>query len=1765
MSTSDKVLGNLSAEEKRLMLAALLRKRAAAESAGERLSEAQRALWYWQRLHPRSSAYNLVASASLRGDVDVDLLQTAVAAMVARHPQLRSTFPLHEGKPRRRTAKLDDLQITRLDASTWTDEEYRRRWDELSDAAFDLEHDPLLRATILSRGPREHVVHLCVHHIVTDFWSAMQMLYEMGLDYRSAGLGVPSPVTEAAAAYGEFVADEAEMLAGPEGERLRAYWNEQLAGAPTTLTLPFDRRSPTGLSQEGAGCDRTIDAALAAKVRRFAESEGTTPYVVCLAAFCVLLHRWTGQDDLLVGTPYHGRTRAEWQHVVGYFSNTAVVRSRRKEASTFRAFLAEVRATVNEALAHARYPFSRLAEELADRRTTDRPPLVQAALAWEKVQRLRGMQHKRDVGKASVTKVEGIDLELTANLEQRGAPFELILQIHDDGESLDAHWQYARELFDAASIEQLAEQYVELLAAVVDDPNLDPAEQPTASAADRAQLDAWNRTPAAYPQNVCLHDLIAAQAARAPQNAAVRFRDTSWTYAELEQRAARLAGRLQAYGVGADAVVGVYLHRSAEMVCALYGILKSGGAYMPLNPEDPWDRTAFTLQDAGAMVVVTERQFAAEAARAGLPIIVLDDATANEETSACDSPTVTLPNARSLAYVIYTSGSTGKPKGVMNEHRSIVNRLLWMQDEYRLTSADRVLQKTPYTFDVSVWEFFWPLLVGAEIVVAEPGGHRDPAYLVQTIADCGVTTLHFVPTMLRAFLQQPGVERLRGIRQVFASGEALSPDLVTLFHERCGAALHNLYGPTEAAVDVTYFPCLRDDLRAAIPIGRPIANTEILILNRQLQPQPIGMTGELYIGGVGLARGYRNRPDLTAERFIPHPTRPGERLYRTGDVARWTAGGVVEYHGRCDGQVKLGGNRIELGEIEVALTALPSVVHAAVIVREDQPGQKRLVAYVVPAAGASLDADAVRTALAARLPKYMVPTAIVPMESLPQTTSGKVDRNALPEPAADRESTTRTTPYIAPRTTDERALAAIFADVLNLERVGVEDNFFDLGGASSQAVEIIGRAATLGYALSPDLLFRVPTIAGVAEACRLPQPIAGNVVVESLGVYLPPGVLTSEAVMQGCVKKLTLPLGRLTGIKSRRVVGENEFAYDLAAKAVAECLSRTRGGRADVDAVICCNISRYDGPNFTISYEPSTAAKLCAQFGFDDAIAFDVSNACAGMFTGVSLGEGLIKNGIVRRVLVVSGEYISYLSETAQLTIENDFDSRLPCLTLGDAGAAVLLEGSSRKDVGFFELDLCTLAQHSELCIAKATIDGPIMYTDMLGVSQVITQQGIDHWTRTAQRKNWALSDVKHMIPHQVSQTTIVSGFNEMRKRSGIEVPIETVISNVAERGNTATTSHWVAVWDHTHSGRIQSGDNVMFGVSGSGITVGTGLYRFDDLPDRLRTAPSATSQGATPSAPTTSSPRPLRRRRLDPRLTKAVASGLGIARPNATQKTAMDLALAASRAALSESKVAGSDVGLLLYAGVYRDEFLSEPAFAAMLADQLRLHDPAATDHPPFFSFDVLNGSIGFLQACHLAAQRIQAGRIGAALVATAEVEPHAGAPLGLAANGAALVLQAAHDANGGGAGFGDFVFRNDWRHLKARETAVKPKPGTRFDAQMEVLVSPDLGKEYVALLVDAIEELRDLERLAWDDVGCVLPPHLPAESMELLLERLPALREKLVVDDTIIGDLFTAAMPFAWQTARLRGADRPGTVGLLLAVGAGIQAGCATYRFGD
>ena len=794
--------------------------------------------------------------------------------------------------------------------------------------------------------------------------------------------------------------------------------------------------------------------------------------MVLAAAFKLLLARYSGQQDICIGTPVAGRQRPELEPLIGCFVNTLVLRSSVDPAQSFEAFLQQVKATALEAYAHQDLPFEQLVDELKLERHTSHTPLFQAMLVLQNMP-LGSME------------LPGLTLQALPT-DSGSAKFDLTLTFVEEGGRLHGELEYDTDLFDAGTVERMAAHFKCLVDGVLADPGAALGALPLLGQAERQQLlHGWNATAADYPRHETLQGLFEAQAARTPRQPALVYEGRTLDYGELNARANRLARHLRTLGVGPDVLVGVCAERSLEMVVGLLAVLKAGGAYVPLDPAYPRERLAYMLADARPAVLLTQSHLLSLLPEAGCETLCLDtQQSLLQQQAADDLPCRTLP--QHLAYVIYTSGSTGRPKGVGIDHAGIVNRLHWMQQEYRLSEADRVLQKTPFSFDVSVWEFFWPLLTGATLVVARPGGHQDVQYLARLMADERVTTLHFVPPMLEVFLNAADVSGLQALRQVMCSGQALPLALQQRFFERLPQVqLHNLYGPTEASVDVTAWQCRPQPGQWCVPIGRPIANIQIHVLDGQQQPVPVGVAGELHIAGVGLARGYVNRPALTAEKFVPNPFgAPGSRMYRSGDLVRYLPGGEIEYLGRLDDQVKIRGLRIELGEIEAALKAQPGVRDALVMAREDVAGDQRLVAYVL-GQGAPVDAAALRAALARTLPEYMVPPHVVNLPAFPLSPNGKVDRKALPAPdhAAPADAQKE-----RPRTEVESLLASLWAEVLRVERVGLHDDFFQLGGHSLLAVQLVERIRREGLQVDARTLMAAPTVAGGGGGNGPPPP-----------------------------------------------------------------------------------------------------------------------------------------------------------------------------------------------------------------------------------------------------------------------------------------------------------------------------------------------------------------------------------------------------------------------------------------------------------------------------------------------------------------------------------------------------------------------------------------------------------------------------------------------------------------------------------------------------
>jgi amino acid adenylation domain-containing protein len=1039
------------------------------------LSYAQERLWFMEQFAPGTAAYGVPLLVRLGADADLAALATALRELAARHESLRMRFPAtDDGRP---SVVVDPPGAVPLPVCDVPDAAAARAAIEAAALRpFDLEGGPLLRALVLRvAGGAEHDVLLDMHHIVTDGWSNDIILAELGRRYLAARRGELPTAAPPPTQYGDFAAWQREQLSAPAAGRHLDYWLSRLAGVPA-LELPADRPRPPTQTFAGASHWFRLGPELVASLTRLGRAHHATLFMTLLTGYQLVLSRYSGQSGFAVGSPVAGRSLAELDGAVGMFVNVLPLRADLTGDPMVGELIGRVRDGVLDALAHQDVPFEKVVNDLGVPRDVSRPALFQAMLVLQNYE-------MRDRAGAAGTELAWSPVELPATR------FDLELHAYPvPGGGLRCRFIYNTALFDESTAARLASTLQTLLADLAGRPLARAGDLASLHQREAALLSAWNATTAPMRHGATLPGLFAQQARRTPDAVAVVDEHAALSYAQLDGAAERIAHKLRADGVGCESVVAVFAERSVDLVAALLGVLKAGAAYLPLDPEYPAERLAYMLSDSGARAVLAQRRLDGLLPESGPPVLFLDDwpswpaAVGGPQAAAAED---------GAAYLIYTSGSTGRPKGVINSHRGVVNRLDWMQSALRIGAGDVVLQKTPASFDVSVWEFFWPLLTGARLALARPGGHRDPGYLRDAIESCGVTVVHFVPSMLTSFLtdaraagdEAKAMARCATLRHIVCSGEELPAALARdCLQALPWASLHNLYGPTEAAIDVTAWQVTADELagRPRVPIGRPISNTRMHVLDDRMREVPIGAVGQLYIGGVQVARGYHRRPALTAERFVPDPAGPpGSRLYATGDLGRWHPDGTIEYLGRIDGQVKLRGIRIELGEIEVALRGQPGIRDAAAAVKESSPGDKRLVGYLV--GGGQPDASALRQALKRHLPDYMVPAAFVSLDSLPLSPSGKLDRAALPAPgpAGAPEA-----PRTAPRTEVERAIADIWRDVLAVPNVGVDDDFFELGGHSLLATQVVARlrkvTAGTGMQVSVMDLFARPTIAELA-------------------------------------------------------------------------------------------------------------------------------------------------------------------------------------------------------------------------------------------------------------------------------------------------------------------------------------------------------------------------------------------------------------------------------------------------------------------------------------------------------------------------------------------------------------------------------------------------------------------------------------------------------------------------------------------------------------
>jgi amino acid adenylation domain-containing protein len=1044
-------------------------------------SFAQQRLWFLDQLEPGTAAYNLARAFRITGPLDPNSLSLAIEAVMRRHESLRTVFDSVDGDTRQIVLSDVNVNVPIIDL-TGTPEHSReaealRIASEEGKKSFDLTKGPLFRAVLLHLGPDQYLLALVMHHIITDGWSIAVLFREITSCYHSITNGQESNLPELPLQYAEYAQWQREYMTGEVLAKQVGYWKSKLAGAQTILDLPTDHPRPTTHSWHGATEELILDSKVLAELKRFAQNEGGTLFMVALAGFQALLRRYTMQDSILVGTPIAGRNELEIENVIGLFVNTLIFRADFNDNLTFRDLVRQVRAFALEAFAHQDVPFEKLVEELVPQRLVDTTPLFQVMFTFQNIPK-------------QVLEIPGLVMK-EVPFETGIAKFDLSAEVFENN-GLHCRFEYNTDLFDRLTIRRMLNHFQNLLNAAVKNPDLPLPEIPLMSAQERHQvLVEWNDTTADYARDLSIHEAFEQQVVRSPDSTALLFKGKKFSYQQVNEDANRLAHHLIKRGLQPGALVGIALQRSAEMVVALLAVLKAGAAYVPLDPSYPIERLTFMLQDSGVWGVVTISDIK-EKLRHQMSNVVAADADGElVGTEPANNPASSRDSGQ-RAYIIYTSGSSGTPKGVEGTHRAAVNRFAWMWRTYPFQAGEVCCHKTNLGFVDSVWEIFGPLLAGIPSVIIPQEVVRDPEELLRTLALHRVTRIVLVPSLLRTLLDQaPDLrQRVPKLKMWSCSGEVLPADLAKRFLASLPeATLLNIYGSSEVAADVTCHQVTERDGTDSVPIGRPISNTQIYLVDAALRPMPIGVRGQIVVGGDGLAAGYWNRPELTAVRFVRNPLAPSRspRLYCTGDLGRYRANGDIEYLGRADSQVKLRGMRIEMREIEAVLASHP-LVREAVIGLHGEGEQEKLAAYLVPRNGQPPEVRELRRFLRSKLPEHMAPASYWLLERLPLLPSGKVNRKALAldgaTPLTDQGK------LVLPSSDVERKLASIWQELLEVEQVGVDQNFFELGGHSLLVLQMIAR---IRNAFETELpvrsVFEKPTIAALTDELQKAQAL----------------------------------------------------------------------------------------------------------------------------------------------------------------------------------------------------------------------------------------------------------------------------------------------------------------------------------------------------------------------------------------------------------------------------------------------------------------------------------------------------------------------------------------------------------------------------------------------------------------------------------------------------------------------------------------------------
>lgn len=1075
-------LKELTAKEKIALLKKQLAEKANRENEVIPLSHGQSALFFLYLNSPESSAYNVSFTARIISPVNLNLLKKSFQILLNQNESLRTRFYIKEGSPVQEILGYEEISFEEINCEGLSEKELKSKCIQVYRIPFDLEHGPVFRVYIFRVSERNHVLMMKMHHICCDGWSLGILLNELKNIYESVSEGKEAHFIQPKVKYSDYINSQEEIINSSKGKEHLLYWENELSGEASILNLHSGKPRPAMQTFSGVSEYFTVDNKLSFKLKELSKKEGTTLFVTLLSAYQILLHFYTSQTEIITGTPTAGRYKSEFDNMTGYFINPVAIKGMFSSGITFREFIQQIKKKVIGALSHQEIPFQVIVEKILKSRDPSRSPVFQAFFAMQGIPKGREIQELIVPGNKGV-KVKFGDLEIESfDIPQQEGQFDLMLEFFEGGNIFTGVLKYNNDVFESGLIKQMSGHLCNLLQDIADNPEKPVSDLSILSDSEKNKiLKEWNNTAVEYDTSLLIHELFSAQAKATPDLTAAEIGNESITYAELDAVTNMLAILLIKKGVVPDTLVGVYLDRSFEMIISLLAILKAGGAYVPVDPSYPKERVDYMLDDSQVKIVLSREIFRSGISDFKNEVIFTDEFSKVSGTESSSIPEVSL-SAGNLAYMIYTSGSTGKPKGAMNTHGGILNRLLWMKDYLGITSSDNIFQKTSFSFDVSVWEFFLPLISGAKLVFAKPEGHKDTSYLAEEIINKNITIMHFVPSMLQVFLEEGKAQECISLKKVICSGEELTKPLQDQFFRIFkNTELHNLYGPTEAAVDVSYWKCEKESKLNFVPIGKPVDNTQIYILNPYLKNVPEGIPGELHIGGVQVAKGYFNREELTSEKFIPDifSGKENAKMYKTGDLVRYMPDGNIEYLGRLDNQIKIRGFRIELGEIESVLNRMEGIREAVVIAKEIRQGDKRIIAFLVKDEEEKATLNDVRKYLKEILPEYMIPSQITFIDKIPLSQNGKADRKALTTVEFSRDELH--TEFKSASNPAEEILVKIWKEALSLDKVGVNDNFFELGGDSIISIQIIFKANKEGLKITPKQIFQFQTISELAS------------------------------------------------------------------------------------------------------------------------------------------------------------------------------------------------------------------------------------------------------------------------------------------------------------------------------------------------------------------------------------------------------------------------------------------------------------------------------------------------------------------------------------------------------------------------------------------------------------------------------------------------------------------------------------------------------------